>query len=202
MASLLLLVTLMTAAFAADDAKKDDSKTEKMEDSEYYPLKIGTVWHYKLGDNKFILKAVKDEKVGDKPSVRVEMIGDGDKTMSYENINVAKDGVYRLAFEGNKADPAVKFLQLPPKADEKWDVNSTIGKEKLKGTFKIDKTEKIKVPAGEYDTIAVSSDDLDANGMKVSFKSYYARKVGMVRQVIKIGSQEVVIELEKFEEAK
>ncbi len=130
------------------------------------------------------------------------MLGDGDKEQSYENITVKKDGVYRLSFESNKAEPPVKFLTLPPKDGESWKIDSKIGKETLKGTFKIGEDKKVKVPAGEYETIYTTSDDLDANGMKVTFKTYFAKKVGMVKQVIKIGPQEVVIELEKFEEGK
>src|SRR5437016_3484337 len=82
-----LFVALVPAIPAADD-KKD----EKMEESEYYPLKIGNVWQYKLGDAKFKLKASKSEEFNSKPSVRVEMLGEGDKVTSFENISVAKDG--------------------------------------------------------------------------------------------------------------
>ena len=204
------LLVVLLPAFAADDkpAEKADKdkpaeKSDKMDESAYYPLKLNNVWNYKLGDNtKFRLKAVKDEQYEGKPSVRVEMIGDGDKPLSYENIEVKQDGVYRLGFEGNKADPPVQFLKLPFKDGETWKVDSKIGKETLKGSFKMGKEEKVKVPAGEYDCIYTESDDLDANGMKVSFKTYFAKGVGMVKQTIKIGQQEVVIELEKFEPAK
>jgi hypothetical protein len=124
---------------------------------------------------------------------------DGKQTLSFENIQVTKDGVYRLAFEGNKADPPVKFLALPPKDGDSWKVDSKIGKETLKGTFKMGKADKLKVGDKEYDTVYTESDDLDANGMKVTFKTYFAKGVGMVKQEIKIGQQEVVIELVNFE---
>jgi hypothetical protein len=198
-----LFVAMLSVALAADekkDDKKDDKKSEKMEDNEYYPLKVGSVWHYKLGDAKFRLKATKTEDFSGKTGVRVEMLGDGDKVMSFEHILPTKDSVSRLGFEGNKAEPPVVFLKN--KAGEEWDVKSTIGKEKLTGKFKTGEEKGIKVPAGEYDTLVTSSDDLDANGMKVSFKTYFAKKVGMVKQTIKLNNQEVVIELEKYEEGK
>jgi hypothetical protein len=200
-----LLVALLPALAADKPDKPDDKtdKTEKMEDTDYYPLKANSVWSYKLGDNtKFRLKAIKEEQYEGKPSVRVEMIGEGDKQLSYENIQVKKDGVYRLGFEGNKADPPVKFMALPAKSGEEWKVDSKIGKETLKGTFKTGKEEKVKVPAGEYDTVYTESDDLDANGMKVKFKTYFAKGVGMVKQEITIGATTVTIELEKYEEGK
>jgi hypothetical protein len=42
---------------------------------------------------------------------------------------------------------------------------------------------------------------MDANGQKIGFTYYFARDVGMIKQTIKIQTQEVVIELEKFEPA-
>ena len=190
-----LLVAVLPAALA-------DEPSDKMGESDYYPLKVNSVWHYKIGENKFTLKATKEEKVdGKTPSVRVEMVGEGDKPITFENIQITKDGIYRLGFEGNNANPPVKILALPAKAGDKWEVKSTIGKESLKGTFKTGE-EKVKVPAGDYDTIYTECDDLDANGMKASFKQYFAKGVGMVKEVIKINNQEVVIELEKYEPAK
>ena len=191
-----LLVALLPA-FAADD------KPEKMEESEYYPLKANSVWHYKIGDNKkFRLKALKEEQYEGKPSVRVVMLEEGDKEQSYENIQVKKDGVYRLGFESNKAEPPVKFLALPPKDGESWKIDSKIGKETLKGTFKMGEEKKLKVGDKEYDAVYTESDDLDANGMKVKFKTYFAKGVGMVKQEITVNGQVVTIELEKFEEGK
>jgi len=59
------------------------------------------------------------------------------------------------------------------------------------------------VPAGTYkDVITSGSDNLDANGQKISFKYYFAKDVGMIKQTIKIQTQEVVIELEKFDAGK
>jgi hypothetical protein len=202
LAVLFLLLAALSGAPAADDKKddkKDDAKTEKMEDNEYYPLKEGSVWHYKLGDAKFRLKSTKKEEFGGKQSWKLEMLGEGDRTMSFEHVFPTKDGVTRLGFEGNEAKPPVVFLKAKP--GEKWTVDSTIGKEKLKGEFKSSE-EKIKVGDKEYDTIVTSGDDIDGGGMKFSFKTYFAKKVGMVKQTIKMSNQEVVIELEKYEEGK
>jgi hypothetical protein len=197
-----LLVAALSVALAADDKKddkKDDTKSDKMEDNEYYPLKEGSVWHYKLGDAKFRLKATKKEDFNNKTAWRLEMIGEGDRTMSFEHLFPTKDSVARLGFEGNKAEPAVMFLKNKP--GEEWAVDSKIGKETLKGKFKSSE-EKIKVGDKEYETIVTTGDDIDGGGMKFSFKTYFAKKVGMVKQTITMGNQTVVIELEKYEEGK
>jgi hypothetical protein len=95
------------------------------------------------------------------------------------------------------------FLKLPPKKDETWEVEAKIGAEKLKGTFKSGEvSEDVKVPAGIYkkeNVVTSGSDNLDANGQKISFTYFFAKDVGMIKQTIKIMTQEVVIELEKYE---
>jgi hypothetical protein len=152
------------------------------------------------------LKVVKFEDIdieGKKQTcARIEMAR-GDKVEAVEHVAVKEDGVYRYMFEGKPANPPVRFLKLPPKKDETWEVNSKIGAEKLSGTFKSGEVDEVKVPAGTYKNVITSgSDNLDANGQKISFTYYFAKDVGMIKQTIKIQTQEVVIELEKFEPGK
>ncbi len=169
---------------------------------EYYPLQVGNTWTYALGDNKFVMKVVAFEQVGGLRCAKVEMQDGAGKALSYEHIAVQKDGIYRVSFEGHQAEPPVKILPQPAAVGTQWQVRSTIAKEKMSGTFKCGRQAQLKVGDKVYDTLYTESDDLDANGLKAKFKSYYARNVGMVKQTITIGAQEVVIELEKFEPGK
>ena len=74
--------------------------------------------------------------------------------------------------------------------------------EALKGTFKAGEEKEVAVPAGKYaDVVTSGGDDLDGNGQKVGFTYYFAKDVGMVKQVIDRGGQKVTIEPEKFEPA-
>jgi hypothetical protein len=97
----------------------------------------------------------------------------------------------------------VKILPLPPDAGE-WKVDAGIGDEKLQGKFKCEKAaEAVMVPAGTYkDAVKVSGQDIDANGLKLNVTYYFAKDVGVVKWVVKIGDKESVCELEKFEAAK
>jgi hypothetical protein len=192
---------LLTLALFLTAVRLGQAQDELKTKSEYYPLEVGNTWHYKLDTTKFSLKVVKHEKVGDVVTARIEMSMDG-KVMATEHVFVKDDGIYRYDFEGKKAEPPVKFFALPPKADATWTVDSKVGGETLKGTFKMGEAKDVKVPAGTYNTFTSASDDLDASGMKISFTSYYAKDVGMVKQVIKAAGQETTIELEKFEPAK
>jgi hypothetical protein len=175
---------------------------EKLAESPYYPLKVGNAWTYKIGDTKFVLKVAKFEEKNKQLCARIEM-SVNDKVQAVEHVAVKDDGVYRYAFENKEADPPVKFLKLPPKKDETWDVKSTIGAEKLSGTFKIGEMDKLTVSGKDYpNVITSSSENLDANGQKITFTYYFAKDVGMIKQTIKISGQEVVIDLEKFEPGK
>lgn len=175
--------------------------------SDYFPLKAGNVWYYKIGENHYSLKLTKFEKVGDINCARIEMIQD-EKVYSVEHIAASPEGMVRVAFDDKKAEPPLLFLKLPYKKGETWKVDSTVGKtdkapgDRVKGTFKEGEAPRVKVPAGEYETITATSDDLNANGTGLKFTSYFAKDVGMVKQEISIAGENVVVELERFEPAK
>jgi hypothetical protein len=191
--SALLLACVVVPVLQAQDATK-------LEGTPYYPLEVGNSWHYKAGDNRFILRIAKHEKVGDTLCARVEMITEG-KPISFEHLGMTKEGIARFSFEGKEAKPPVVFLKLAPKKGDTWKVDSKVGEETLKGTFEIGE-DNVTVPSGIFKVITAISKDLDANGMKINFTYYFAEKVGMVKQVIEVSGQKVVIELEKFEPAK
>jgi hypothetical protein len=185
-----LVLALGTAARAADEPQSSPYP--------YYPLKVGNTWYYKIGETKFEMKVTKFEKVDDQNCARIEMSVSG-KVQAVEHVAVKDDGVYRYKFEDKKAEPPVCFLKLPLKKDETWQVTSKIGSESLSGTFKTGTVDEVKVPAGTYkDVWTSSSDNLDANGTKISFTYFFAKDVGMIKQTISIAGQQVVIELEKF----
>jgi hypothetical protein len=191
-ASLVLVLAIGTTASADDKPLL----------SPYYPLAVGNTWNYKVGEVKFTMKVAKYEEINKQLCARVEM-SVNDKVQAVEHVFVKDDGVYRAAFENKQADPPVKFLKLPPKAGETWEVKSKIGAESLSGTFRSGEVAELMVGGTKYTGVYTSeSDNLDANGTKIAFKYYFAKDIGMIKQTIKIAGQEVNIELEKFEAAK
>lgn len=200
--ALLASAVVCVSAAAAPAPEQTQGK-----DSEYYPMQDGNAWTYRVGDKKFQLKIAKHEKVGEVNCARVEMLEEN-SVKSSELIGVTAQGVSRFRFEDKDTSPPILILKLPPKKDETWKVDSTVGKtakaagETLKGTFKAGEEKEVTVPAGKYtNVITAGSDDLDANGQKIGFTYYFAKDVGMVKQVIDLGGQKVTIELEKFEPA-
>ena len=168
----------------------------------YFPLAVGSKWSYRCGENRFQLKVVKFEKVGTTNCARVELFVNN-KSEAFEHIAVTKDGVVRFSFDNKKAEPPILFLKLPIKDKETWKVESKVDGHPLKGSFTSGTEADVKVPARTYEkTVTVTGTDLEANGVKLSLKYYFAENVGMVKQVIDIAGQKIVIELEKYEPAK
>jgi hypothetical protein len=180
---------------------------DKLPESPYYPLRVGTVWHYRAGDSKFSLRVARHEKVGDVWCARVELVLDG-KVTSSEDVAVTvdqarrPDGVSRYRFEGKEARPPICFFKLPPGKEKTWKVESKLagprdGEQTLKGSFKAGR-EEVTVPAGTYKAVTVTGQDLEADGTKLSVTYYFAQDVGMVKQVIETAGQKLSIVLETF----
>lgn len=183
---------------------------DKPDETAYYPLRVGTTWHYKTGDSKFTIQVRKHEKVGEMLCALLEVTRDG-KVVGSQHLAVTDDGVYcydLTSQAGRTADrvvqtpkPPVLMLKLPPKNGDSWKVDSTADGKAFRGAFRIDEQE-VKVPAGTYKTVRVTSQDLEVNGLQPVITTYYARGAGMVKQVIREGDVTTEIELEKFEAGK
>ena len=193
------------------DKDKTPAKTvsaePKLEDAVYYPLRVGSQWRYKVGDNKYTLKVAKYEKVGDYNCARVEQMVD-DKVVAFEHLALTKDGVVRVAYDDRRADPPLLFLKLPVKKDQTWTVDSVIGKveknpgERVTATFKEGEVAKVMVPAGTSENvITCSTQDLTVGGQKMSFTYFFAKNVGMIKQEIDVAGTKVIIDLERYEPA-
>jgi len=186
--ALLLHSALLTSGFA------DDKKIE----SAYYPLTVGNTWKYTAtGDQKITVTLSKFEKVGDEMCALLETKV-GDNVGATEHIGVKEDGVYRYTFMGQKADPPVRIIKLPPKTGDTWKVQSSVGPQKLAVNYTM-KEEKVEVPAGKFSAIVTETDEFMAGPVMMSAKIWYAKDVGMVKTVMKVAGQEVVLELEKFD---
>ncbi len=195
-ASLALALTLaMTASAAAED---------EFRYSPYYPMQVGATWSYKSGDSKFTLTVKEQKRVGAKRwlCAHVETIQDG-KVVGSEDVSVQDDGIYRVATDDKPIEPAVLILKLPP-ASAAWNVNSKVeaknggDKQALNGTCTEAVADTVSAGGTDYNnTVVVSCQDLDANGAKYSFKTYFVKDVGMVKQEITSGGLTTTIELEK-----
>lgn len=187
------LPALLVLACAAPAQVKDDP---------YYPLKVGTTWHYRIGEKKLQTKVTKYEKVGDVMCARVETIIDGNP-MGVEHIALTPEGVARFQINGTKPDKPLVFLKLPPKKGDTWKVDTKIATESIKGEYKTDET-TVKVPESgdkEYNAIQTVG-DFDVNGQPAQFKYWFVKDKGIVKVLMVLGGADVLMELEKFEPGK
>ena len=79
-----------------------------------------------------------------------------------------------------------------------WAVESQSENAVIKGRFEFSE-EKVQVPAGSFDAIVVRCHDFQIGGQTLQIDAWYASKVGMVKQRVRIGQHDVTLELEKFE---
>jgi hypothetical protein len=198
---------------------------EKIESTPYYPLEVGNTWHYKVGENRYIVKVERLEKVGKAGKevlcYRLETIVNK-KVRSVEHLAVVKVGkkggkeLRRYMLDGKLAEPPITILKVPPKlGGKKWPIESVIGKQVIKGKsgsafFKPgDKEVVVTVPAfagTSKKAFPVTSEGLVVNGVELQITFYYVENVGMVKMMVKMPlgkdkHKEVVFELEKFEKA-
>ena len=173
--------------------------------SEYFPLKKGNKWTYKVADQTVEVVVVGPEMVDGKTGWKLETSVNGQVKAS-EVYFADATGLYRLKVKDEKIDPAVKVIQFPIKQDAAWPVESKIGTQPLKGTFKVkEESVKVKVPAGEFDAVLVEGENFEIAGTKATIRQWFSKDPkapGPVKLVYVISGTESTLELVKFEEGK
>lgn len=136
------------------------------------------------GTQRVIYKGMQDGS----PTFTIERTG-ALATLGNEDVAAKADGVYTLTSQlGKLAKP---ILTLPAKLDvgATWESNYELAGAdgnpiKFASTSKVERQEKVKVPAGEYDTILVTMTatvQMGAQKANVTGKSWYAAGVGTVK---------------------
>lgn len=198
MRTLLTLFVLTLPVAAADD------------DKDFYPLKIGTKWTYKLAgqEGKFVVTALAEEKVGDVACVKFDARLK-DQSVGTEHVAFMKDGFYRFKYGDQTIEPAICFCKPGAKKGDSWKVDFKIGETKASVRYDADYAD-VKVPAGEFKNALVIRAEA-AEKMVVDGKEteqitkttiWFVKGKGMVKQTIDLGQAKVELELETIDEAK
>lgn len=169
----------------------------------YFPLKKGSKWTYKVGDNSVEVSVTKVDKVGGEERFQVDTVV-GKEPKTTEVYVVKGDGVYRTQVKDDKLEPPVKVLALPIKKDTAWEVNSKVGTQSVKGGMKVvNDKEKVKIGDVDYETVFVEGKDMDIAGAKTTIRLWFAKGRGIVKEEFVLQTNEVVkLELSKYEEGK
>jgi len=169
----------------------------------YYPIKVGSEWTYKVQGGPIKMKITGTEKVGQATGYKIEVTA-GNKVSATEVVGVTEKGVFRYSVNGVAAEPPIMFLPTDPDATKSWEINSKTagqGGQPLKGEFKISK-EKVTAGTATYDTIHVKGSGMTVGSTTSDIEYWFAKDVGIVKLRFTLGSQEAVLELEKYEPGK
>ena len=162
----------------------------------YYPLKVGSVWTYKVQGGPIQVKVAGTEKAGTHTGYKLETTAAG-KVSATEVVAFTDEGIQRFSVNQLNAEPPILFLPKDVDATKEWNVDSKVAGQEIKGTFKIDK-EKVTVPAGTYDTIHVKGAEMTIGATKTTVEYWFAKDVGIVKLRFTLGTQDAVLELESY----
>jgi hypothetical protein len=170
----------------------------------YYPIKVGSEWTYKVQGGPIKMKITGTEKVGTATGYKIEVTA-GNKVSATEVVGVTDKGVVRYSVNGVAAEPPILFLPTDAEnVKDGWPIDSKTGGQggqPLKGTFKISK-EKVTAGTATYDTIHVKGSGMTVGSTTSDIDYWFAKDVGIVKLRFTLGSQEAVLELEKYEPGK
>jgi hypothetical protein len=196
-----ILFVVCVAVVLANPVSAGDKQTR----TNYYPLKEGTKWHYRvelpgLGMETFIVHVAKIEKIDGVALARLETSKQG-QVLATEHLTSNDRGVYRHRFNGQVAGKPVCLIKYPVTPGEKWEDETEFGGQKVKMAIRVGKEEEVSVPAGKFKTIPVHI-EAEVMGMTVTTTYWFAANVGYIKQVADLAGQKMTMELEKLEEAK
>ncbi len=194
-----MLLLLLIVGPPADAQKQKKDKEKEKPPPDYYPLKVGNTWEYRVGKEKITVRVAREE-TEDKETIAVlETTTNGDTFI--ERVSVRPDGVYRHTAEGKTISPPLCFLRLPAKAGESWTVSGVADGLAVRGTFALGEAQ-VTVPAGKFQTVTSTCPDFRIDRVRMELTYWLAPEVGMVKQRLLVGDREVLVELEKFTPAK
>jgi hypothetical protein len=187
---------------------------------EYYPLKIGNTWTYRVTDLKappgkveskktVIVEVEREETYVKKTADKVGKIT-GENKVGYilkstsggkttrDLVVRLDDGFYRVHAAGTPISPPLPFFKY---GLTNWKCNSTSGNTTIDGSFTI-KQEEINVLGAKKLTYLVSFNNGKGGDDRVEIDCWYAEKIGMAKQRVLEKGREIALTLEKFEAGK
>jgi len=191
-----LVLLLFCASFA--QAEQVEAIAESTES--YYPLQKGNLWHYDVEVDSVPIKmtyvVAKIETIDSERLFRIDTTVDG-RVQSTEHLKHSTAGLFRSRFNGIEAEPPVQMLKSPIQIGDSWKARTKIGPQEIVVEAKIEKTEKITVPAGEFEAIQAHV-ATDVDGIQVVSDYWFAVDVGIVKQEMVIGDQKIISKLREY----
>jgi hypothetical protein len=168
--------------------------------SEYYPLKNGNKWTYRIDEQRSLEMKVDKFENGEATIVTMA----GNRQVAKDTIQVKGDGIYRTKINDLAITPPIKILELPVKKGTSWEIKSKVQDKEIIGKLTVkDEKEKLKLKDGkEYDCVMVDGPDFKVDGSATKMKLWFCAGKGIVKLSYETGQQEAVLELSDFVEGK
>jgi hypothetical protein len=183
----------------------------------FYPLKVGNQWTYRAGKETVVIAVVKEVPFDNAPDIKTGKekraigyalkIGNGERDVA-EQVAVLEGGIYRFSAAGKSIKPPLLFFKLPLNLvkGEAWQVDcKTEDGKTIRGSF-VGGTETLRLTlngkAVELPTVTITSKDFHVDDHEMSITYWFARDIGLVKQRVRTGKDEVTMELESFKEGK
>jgi len=166
--------------------------------SDYYPLKVGNTWTYRIDEQRTLEMKVDKIDAGEATIVTVA----AGRQVAKDTIKVQADGIYRTKINDLAITPPIKILALPPTKDATWDINSKVQDKAIVGKMTVkDVKEKLKLKDGkEYECVFVDGPDFKVDGSATKMKIWFAAGKGIVKLTYETNQQEATLELADFKE--
>jgi len=174
------------------------------QDKEHFPLEKGMRWTYAVGDAETEMTIKGKAKVGEIECVKVETASGA--ASSTEFFSVDDKGVMLRKIESwqnetlgeREPEPAIPRLKFGTKKGESWEWKGAVAGQAQSAKYVNEGEEEIEVPAGKYTCLRIRT-VAEAAGGKYTIDRWFAKGVGMVKTVVKMGEREQKTELKKFE---
>ncbi len=171
------------------------AEAPRVEDSPYYPLKVGANWVYRAGKHRMTREVVRHELIGKIACARVESKRDG-KLWLTEHVHATTEGVFLLALESKPLATPLRLLKLPPRPGDHWETKSRDGSGRH--VYLLEEGD-VTVPAGSYRAMILRGEVVEDGRRHSAFTYWFAPGVGVVKQLVHKGNETAVYELERFE---
>ncbi len=168
---------------------------------DFYPLKPGTKWTYKVADTTIVVQVAGTDSEGTKLETKV-----ADKVVASEVLKVSPDKISRVKINSAAITPPVDILRFEGGKvvkGAKWKIESKIQDATVKGEFTVkDDKEKIEVGAGKFEAVCVEGPEFDIAGTKTAVRYWFVAGKGIVKLSYSIQGNEAVLELKEYTEGK
>jgi hypothetical protein len=172
----LCLSILLAASGSVSTAEPPKAEVKDHLSSRLFPMRVGDCWNYAFEDKEVVFTVLGSDKVGES-TLFVVRRAIGKEVVEFK-VSVEEDGVYIHADGKKEFSPPLRQFAFFAKSGDSWKWRGTESGKDRSYEFENLGRQAVKVPAGEYQAIAVQQSDSQA-GESSTF--WLAEGVGIVR---------------------